>query len=108
MGSGDRFSMNVGRVIGNVVCTQKTPTLQGAKLLLIQPLSPSTMKAEGRPLVAVDAIGAGRDEIVLLAAGSSARQTEMTTGTPCDAVIMGIIDSIEAGGKNVFSKGSAG
>lgn len=99
--------MNVGRVIGTVVCTQKTPTLQGAKLLLVQPLSPATMKEEGRPLVAIDAIGAGRHEVVLLAAGSSARQTEVTSGTPCDAVIMAIIDSIEADGKNVFSKGSA-
>ena len=59
----------------------------------------------GKPLVAIDAIGAGRNEVVLLASGSSARQTEVTLNTPCDAVIMAIVDSVEVDGKEVFRKG---
>ena len=97
--------MTLGRVIGTVVCTQKTPSLQGVKLQLVQPLSSADFSESARPLVAVDAIGAGPNEIVLLAAGSSARQTSVTTNTPCDAVIMAIVDSVEVGGSEVFRKG---
>lgn len=97
--------MTIGKVIGTVVCTQKTPTLEGVKFQLVQPLSPTDMATTGNPLVAIDAIGAGRNEIVLLASGSSARQTQTTVNTPCDAVIMAIIDSVEVQGKEVFRKG---
>lgn len=97
--------MTLGRVIGTVVCTQKTPTLEGVKLQLVQPLSATTFASDGKPLVAIDAIGAGRNEVVLLASGSSARQTEVTINTPCDAVIMAIVDSVEVDGEEVFRKG---
>ena len=97
--------MTLGRVIGTVVCTQKTPSLEGVKFQLVQPLSPADISEAGRSLVAIDAIGAGRGEVVLLAAGSSARQTTITTNTPCDAVIMAIVDSVEVGGDEVFRKG---
>lgn len=97
--------MTIGRVIGTVVCTQKTPTLEGVKLQLVLPLAPDDLTPSGKPLVAIDAIGAGRNEVVLLASGSSARQTSVTLNTPCDAVIMAIIDSIEVGGTEVFRKG---
>ena len=97
--------MTLARVIGTVVCTQKTPTMEGIKLQLVQPLSATTMQSDGKPLVAMDAIGAGRNEVVMLAAGSSARQTEVTINTPCDAVIMAIVDSVEVDGKEVFRKG---
>lgn len=97
--------MTIGKVIGTVVCTQKTSTLEGVTLQLVQPLSPTDMSATGKPLVAIDAVGAGRNEVVLLASGSSARQTEVTVNTPCDAVIMAIIDSVEVDGRQVFRKG---
>lgn len=97
--------MTIGKVIGTVVCTQKTPTLEGVKFQLVQPLSPADMASTGNPLVAIDAIGAGRNEIVLLASGSSARQTQTTVNTPCDAVIMAIIDCVEVQGKEIFRKG---
>lgn len=97
--------MMLARVIGTVVCTQKTPSLEGVKLQLVQPLTAIDISSEGRPLVAIDAIGAGRNEVVLLASGSSARQTEQTANTPCDAVIMAIVDLIEVDGKEVFRKG---
>ncbi len=97
--------MMLGRVIGTVVCTQKTPTLEGVKLQLVQPLSAISIANDGKPLVAIDAIGAGPNEVVLLASGASARQTEVTINTPCDAVIMAIVDSVEVDGKEVFRKG---
>ena len=98
--------MTLGKVIGTVVCTQKTPSLEGVKLQLVQPMSAITMQSDGKPLVAIDAIGAGPNEIVLLASGSSARQTETTINTPCDAVIMAIVDSVEVDGNEVFRKGN--
>lgn len=97
--------MTIGKVIGTVVCTQKTPSLQGVKLQLVQPLAADDMSYTGRPIVAIDAIGAGPNEVVLMASGSSARQTEVTVNTPCDAVIMAIIDSVEVDGAEVFRKG---
>jgi microcompartment protein CcmK/EutM len=97
--------VTIGKVIGTVVCTQKTESLKGLKFQLVQPLCPAKFTDNGRPLVAIDAIGAGRNEIVLLAAGSSARQTALTTNTPCDAVIMAIVDSVEVMGDEVFRKG---
>lgn len=97
--------MTIGKVIGTVVCTQKTESLQGVKFQLVQPLSAVEFKNEGRPIVAIDAIGAGPGEVVLMAAGSSARQTHVTQNTPCDAVIMAIVDTVEVDGKQVFRKG---
>ncbi len=97
--------MTLGRIIGTVVCTQKTPSLEGVTLQLVQPLSALNVESDGKVLVAIDAIGAGPNEVVLLASGSSARQTAVTTNTPCDAVIMAIVDSIEVDGKQVFRKG---
>jgi microcompartment protein CcmK/EutM len=97
--------MTIGKVVGTVVCTQKTPSLEGVTLQLVQPLSATDMSRTGNLIVAIDAIGAGRGEVVLMAAGSSARQTVQTTNTPCDAVIMAIVDSVEVEGSEVFRKG---
>ena len=58
----------------------------------------------GKPYVAVDTVDAGIGDLVLTAAGSSARQTNITKDTPVDAVIMSIIDSLEVDGKTVFRK----
>lgn len=95
--------MKFARVIGNVVSTQKDAGISGRKLLVIQPLD-LNLKPSGDYLIAIDAVGAGDDEIVLFASGSSARQTTQTKDTPCDCVIMGIIDLIESGGKTIFRK----
>ena len=96
--------MIVARVLGMVVCTQKSSRLEGCKLQLVQPVSYDDFKGEGKPLVAVDAVGAGPGEIVLLVSGSSARQTEITNNTPVDAVIMGIVDTIDMNGRVIFRK----
>jgi microcompartment protein CcmK/EutM len=52
----------------------------------------------------VDSVGAGPEEMVLYATGSSARQTTLTEGRPCDAVVMAVVDSWDLGGENVYEK----
>ena len=92
--------MKMGRVIGTVVATRKDPSLDGVKLLVVENLT-LDLKPEGGYVVAVDSVGAGSNEIVLYASGSSARQTSATKDRPVDAVIMAILDSFEAHGKTV-------
>lgn len=96
--------MIVGRVIGTVVSTQKDPRMEGVKLQVVQPFSIADMKPDGKPLVAVDTVGAGLGEIVMVCAGSSARQTSRTNNTPTDASIMAIIDTIDVQDNVVYSK----
>ena len=95
--------MIFARVTGSVVCTQKDEKLVGSKLLLLQPVDLAGA-AKGTPLVAVDSVGAGEGELVLVVQGSSARQTSRTEGRPVDAVIFAIVDNVEQNGKHVFSK----
>ena len=75
--------MTLGKVVGTVVATRKET---------------------GGHVVAADAVGAGPGELVLIAAGSSARQTLATQNRPCDAVIMAIVDSWEIGGVDKYKK----
>lgn len=101
--------MILARVQGTVVSTRKDPGLMGLKLLLVREVDAS-FEASGAPIVAADAVGAGTGEIVLVAAGSSARMTEVSHEKPVDAVICGIVDSVEVGGRHVYLKrsGAAG
>lgn len=96
--------MIIGKVIGTVVSTEKSERLKGVKLLIVSPIDIATLKEEGKPLVAIDTVGAGRAEIVMLVSGSSARQTEKTTNTPTDASIIAIVDTLELEGKIIFRK----
>ena len=95
--------MTLGKVVGTVVATTKDEKLTGGKLLLVQELS-----LDGEPLeryaVAVDSVGSGIGEVVLVATGSSARLTEATKNRPVDAVVMAIVDSMEVHGKTVYRK----
>lgn len=95
--------MFVAKVIGNVVATQKDPRFQGMKLLLIQPYinKERSLVASGSSIVAVDSVGAGTGECVLFTQGSSARLTPATKDAPVDAVIVGIVDTIEVEGREV-------
>jgi ethanolamine utilization protein EutN len=95
--------MKLARVIGNVVSTHKDENAQGWKLMLVQPVN-LELQPKGDPAVAVDAVNAGDDELVLICSGSSARQTEITKNRPCDLVIVGIIDHVEKEGKIIFKK----
>jgi len=96
--------MIVCRIKGNIVSTNKTEKLKGFKLLVVIPYNILTGKEEGAHFVAVDTVGAGEDEIVMVVSGSSARQTQFTENKPVDASIIAIIDSIELEGKIVFRK----
>lgn len=95
--------MFLAKVIGNVVATQKSPEFQGMTLLLLQPYinRESELVASGASIVAVDSVGAGLGECVLFTQGSSARLTHNTKAAPVDAVIVGIVDSVEVGGHTV-------
>jgi len=95
--------MLIARVIGTTVSTVKDEKLTGRKLLIMRQTD-ETGSPLGKPYVAVDTVDAGIGDLVLTAAGSSARQTNITKDTPVDAVVMAVIDSLEVGGKVVFRK----
>lgn len=95
--------MQICRTVGTVVSTRKEERLRTLKLLLVEPVTPGGDSA-GRPIVAVDAVGAGVGETVLIAQGSSARMTDATNERPVDAVIMAIVDTIEIAGDVVYRK----
>jgi microcompartment protein CcmK/EutM len=95
--------MLLGRVVGTVVATRKEPSLEGLKFLMLRQLDIQGREAGGYR-VAADAVGAGVGDVVLYATGSSARQTKMTEGRPCDGVIMAIVDTIEVDGEVAYDK----
>jgi ethanolamine utilization protein EutN len=96
----------LGKVLGTVVSTQKDPNLVGLKLQLVQPIGISNQQPEGKPLVAVDSVGAGVGNVVMLVTGSSARNTAITRMAPTDATIVAIVDTVEMSGKVVFGGGA--
>ena len=95
--------MLIVRVIGTTVSTIKDEKLTGRKLLIVRQTD-ETRQAHGKPFVAVDTVEAGVGDLVLTAAGSSARQTTITKDRPVDAVIMAVIDSLEVDGEVTFRK----
>ena len=91
--------MFIGKIIGSVVATQKTESMRGSKLMMIEPyvIDPKTRDrfiTTSRSLVAVDIVGAGEGQFVLAVQGSSARMTPETKTLPVDCTIIGVIDSI--------------
>ena len=95
--------MLLGKVTGTVVASAKDEKLSSFKFLVVENLTPGGKAGSGY-VVAVDAVGAGQDEVVLYATGSSARQTEVTEGRPADATIIAIVDTVEVGGKVTYQK----
>jgi microcompartment protein CcmK/EutM len=88
--------MQLARVIGDVVVTHKDDNLTGIKLLLVQPLTPERQPA-GRPIVAVDAVGAGAGEEVFFVRGKEAAFPFYPVEPPVDAGIVGIVDRWDLG-----------
>lgn len=87
--------MIVGRVIGNVVCSVKTPALEGRKLMIVQPLD-QNLKEKGKAMIAVDTVQSGYGDVVLVIdEGNSARMITDYPGAPIRTVIVGIIDALE-------------
>ncbi|MEX1207943.1 MAG: EutN/CcmL family microcompartment protein [Acidimicrobiia bacterium] len=95
--------MLLGRVAGTLVASEKEPTMEGLKFLVIKQVDVDGDDSGGY-VIAADAVGAGVGEIVMFATGSSARQTEATRDRPCDAVVMAIVDTWEVGGEVKFTK----
>lgn len=97
--------MFLAKVLGTVVASQKHAKFQGMKLLLIQPhvTSDKGLVPQGSSLVAVDCVTCGVGDLVMFTQGSSARMTECTKDSPVDAVIIGIVDSVEVGGRALKS-----
>ena len=108
--------MFLGRVKGHVVATVKDRSVNGQKLLIIEPLKvayddPASAGSEntgggrfevtGRAIVALDHIGAGEGQLVLIVQGSSARLAEGMNKLPIDAVVIGIVDEATVHGKRV-------
>lgn len=100
--------MFLARVTGHVVSSVKDKTLHGQKLLVVEPLNvqydasgaaPAALGNTNRAIVAIDVVGCGEGQLVLVTQGSSARMTEQTRNLPADAVIVGIVDSATYAGK---------
>lgn len=89
--------MYIANIVGTVVSTRKNDYLVGKKIMIIQPLN-VRFQPEGACEIAVDSVGAGVGEIVLISTGSSASKVFDTANSPIDRAIIGIIDSIEVSG----------
>ena len=91
--------MFIGKILGSVVATQKTESMRGSKLMMIEPyvIDPKTrdhLITTSKSLVAVDVVGAGEGEFVLAVQGSSARMTPETKPLPVDCTIIGVVDCV--------------
>ena len=101
--------MFVAKVTGSVVSTQKVDVMVGQKLMVVEPYrieaeSRETLIPTGRTFIAVDTIGAGEEDYVLITQGSSARLTDETSKLPIDAVIVGIVDTVHIESGCVYSR----
>ena len=101
--------MFVAKVTGSLVATQKVSTMVGYKLLVVEPYRleaehRKSLKTTGRTFIAVDTLGAGEGEFVLITQGSSARMTPETKNMPIDTVIVGIVDQVHVDHHCVFSR----
>ena len=86
--------MQVGRVVGTVVSTQKHPKFEGAKLLLVQPLNADDTP-RGPSILAVDGVGAGvHEKVLIVLEGRAAGEALGTKAAPVDAAIIGIVDEV--------------
>jgi ethanolamine utilization protein EutN len=99
--------MFLARVIGQVVSTKKEADMKGHRLLLVRPMlvdpdDPTRFRPGGNTIVTIDPLGAGQGEMVMLVQGSSARQCSGLKSIPVDAAIVGIVDSVNVLGKQIF------
>ena len=100
--------MFLARVEGAVVATKKEASMSGRKLLLLRPQlvddkDPTRFRPGSNTIVAVDTVGSGIGELVLFCQGSSARLAAGLKDAPVDAVIIGLVDSVDVLGKQIYS-----
>jgi microcompartment protein CcmK/EutM len=98
--------MFVGEVVGSVIATRQTENMQGLALRIVRMVTTSAQSTDDYN-VAVDVIGANEGELVLVATGSTARQTHLTDARPCDAVILAIIDTWQIRGQVKYLKSAS-
>lgn len=101
--------MFIAKVTGSVVATEKIESMKGQKLLVVEPYRLDEKKRKhlvptGRTFVAVDTVGAGPEDYVLLTQGSSARMTPETKTLPIDAVVVGIVDTVSIDQNSVYQR----
>jgi ethanolamine utilization protein EutN len=99
--------MILARVEGSVVASKKNPKMTGSKFLCVRPMlvdlaQPGQFKPGSNTLVAVDDLGAGEGELVLIAQGSSARLGAKDKDTPLDAIVIGIVDTVDVQKKSIY------
>lgn len=95
--------MILGLVVGTVVSTQSSVGIPGARFLLVEKCS-HRAEPRGSYLVALDPLGAGNGEMVMLSESTSARETPLTQGKPIDTLIVGIVDLIDQEEQVVYRK----
>jgi microcompartment protein CcmK/EutM len=95
--------MKIAKVVGVAISTVKEPRLDNSKLLLVRDAD-QTGKVGGTPYIAQDVVGVGPDELVIIVEGSSARMAVWDNNAPVDAVIVGVLDSLQFDGKTTFKK----
>jgi ethanolamine utilization protein EutN len=95
--------MRIAKVVGMAVATVKDRRLEGGKLLLVAETDPAGL-VQGLPFVALDTVGAGEGELVVVVEGSSARIAAGDANRPVDAVIVGILDSLRHDGQMTYIK----
>ena len=100
--------MFLARVEGSVVATKKDPSMSGRKLLLLRPQlvdekDPTKFRPGVNTIVAVDCVGAGIGELVMFCQGSSARLAANLKDVPVDAVVIGIVDTVDVLGKEIYN-----
>ena len=100
--------MFLARVEGSVVATKKDPSMNGRKLLVVRPQlvddkDPTKFRPGTNTIIAVDSVGAGVGELVLFCQGSSARLAPNLKDAPVDAVIIGIVDTVDVLGRQIFN-----
>lgn len=86
--------MMLGRVVGRLWATAKDPNLEGKKLLVIQPVDPQG-RPTGKPLVALDAVGAGAAELIYWCRGREASFPWLPAEVPTEATVVGIVDKVD-------------
>ncbi len=101
--------MFIARVTGSVVSTQKADSMIGQKLLVVEPYRLEEKKRDamvttGRTFIAVDTVGAGVDDYVLVVQGSSARLTPETSKLPVDAAVIGIVDTVTIDKLSIYKR----
>lgn len=99
--------MFLARITGNVTATQKVPVMTGRTLFVVEPLrvneqTKADLQPTGRTFVAIDTVGAGEGEVVMIVQGSSSRFTDETSKLPVDCAIIGIVDTVRVADRTVY------